>query len=68
MGSNVSVHCYVDSTIDRHGELHVVRVGVDGILIPTEHVEVLFETLVTPVLSKYLEVELGTTISSSAMH
>ena len=35
IGTKVPVHCNVDPPIDRHGEPHVVRVGVDGILIPS---------------------------------
>ncbi len=30
-GTSVPVHCHVDPAIDRHGEPHIVRVGVDGI-------------------------------------
>ena len=58
-GTSVPVHCHVDPAIDRHGEPHVVRVGVVSILIQSQHVEVLFETLVTPILSKYFEMEGG---------
>ncbi len=59
MGPNVPVHCHVDPAIDRHREPHVVRVGVDSILIISQHVEVHFKTLVTPVLRKYFEMEGG---------
>ena len=68
IGPNVPVHCHVDPAIDRHREPHVVRVGVVSILIQSQHVEVLFETLITPVLSKYFEMEGGATVSMSTRH
>ncbi len=68
MGPNVPVHCHVDPAIDRHGEPHVVRVGVDSILIPSQHVEVFFKTLVTPVLRKYFEMEGVANISTPTLH
>ena len=55
IGPNVPVHCHVDPAIDRHGEPHVVRVGVYSIFIPSYHLD--FKTFVTPVLRKYFEVE-----------
>ncbi len=67
IGPNVPVHCHVDPAIDRHGEPHVVRVGVVSSLI-SEHVEVLFETLVTPILRKYFEMEGGVSVSTPTMH
>ncbi len=44
---NVPVHCHVDPAIDRHGEPHVVRVGVESILIIPSCM------LITPILRKY---------------
>ena len=41
-----------DSTVARHWEPHVVRVGIDGILIPGFHKEVFFIS-VAPFLSEY---------------
>ena len=57
----------IDSAIRRHGEPHVVRVGVVCILIPRVDEEVLLISTGT-YLSEYLEVVVRTLITIPTVH
>ena len=42
VGALISCNSHHDSTVARHWEPHVVRVGVDSILIPAKIIQILF--------------------------
>ena len=62
-----SWHGEVDPAISRHGEPHVVRVGVDGSLVPGMDHEVLFIS-VSSYLSEYLEVVVRASVAATTEH
>ena len=67
VGALIFCNSHHDSTVARHWEPHVVRVGVDGILIPALHKEVFFIS-VAPFLSENLHILTWTCISSAAFY
>ena len=61
-----SWHGEVDHAISRHGEPHVVRVGVDGSLVPGVESEELLVFL-SSYLSVYLEVMVRSSVAISTV-
>ena len=67
MNTMCSWHSEVDPAIRRHGEPHVVRVGVDGILTPRFKVEVLFICCGSN-LSEEFDILVGAIVTMSTVH